>query len=164
MSQFEKIIIPLIEPKLKPIDFTDKTGFIGCYTFDPDRPSFDKEFFIVFNNNIRNEYTKDLSVRLSHSLNIKNTYIKRVNNIPYYVYSFYVKPELKKYYNGILDLTASHKIKVANFWSPSDKLVNNLLSNTILHTTVDHNMPLTDYQQSYRDKISSIIKKGDSLK
>ena len=52
MSQFEKIIIPLIEPKLKPIDFTDKTGFIGCYTFDPDRPSFDKEFFIVFNNNI----------------------------------------------------------------------------------------------------------------
>ena len=101
MSQFSKIIVPLIEPKFKPIDFTDKTGFIGCYTTDPDKPSSEKEFFVVFNNNIRNEYSEDLSIRLSRSLNIKRTYVKRVDNIPYYEYSFYVKPELKKYYNGI---------------------------------------------------------------
>lgn len=160
MSQFSKIIVPLIEPKFKPVDFTDKAGFVGCYTADPDKPSSEKEFFVVFNNNIRNEYSEDLSIRLSRSLNIKRTYVKRVNNIPYYIYSFYVKPELKKYYNGICYLTANQKLKVSNFWTKSDDLVNKLLSNTVLHLSVNNNMPIADYQSTYRDIRWLVTEKG----
>lgn len=162
MSQFAKLIIPLIEPKFKLEDFTDNTGFIDCYTSDPDKPSSDKEFFVVFNDKIRNKHTEDLSIRLSHSFNIKKTYVKMVNNTPYYVYSFYVKPELKKLYNGICCLDSKQKTKIINFWNNTDDIINKLLSNTLLHLTVDNNMPLNDYESNFwHDKGLTI--KGDSL-
>ena len=145
MSLFDKLIIPLIEPKLKPIDFTSLTGFIGCYTVDPDKPTGDKQFFIVFDDNVRNEYSKDLSIRMSKSLNIKKIYTKRVNNIPYYIYSFYVNPEAKKYYKNIAEITAKDKMKFIKFWSEFDKMSDVITSDSIFRLNYIEKLPLEDY-------------------
>ena len=47
MSLFEKIIIPFIAPELKKLDFTNSVGFKDCYTYDPDNPTGNNEFYIM---------------------------------------------------------------------------------------------------------------------
>lgn len=158
MSLFDKILIPLIEPLLKPIDFSAVTGFISCFTEDPDKPNSDKEFFIAFDNNKRNKYVEDLSKRLSTSVNVKRQYIKLVNNKPYCIYSFFVKPELKKYFNGVLSIKTEHKNKIANFWSTLDNDVNTIFQNSIITVNGVEKMPLADYNRSNFDKKGLIVK------
>ena len=50
MSLFEKIIIPFIAPELKKLDFTNSVGFKDCYTYDPDNPTGNNEFYIMFDD------------------------------------------------------------------------------------------------------------------
>lgn len=148
MSLFDKIIISLIEPNLKSIDFTSLTGFIGCYTSDPDKPTDDKQFLIAFDNRIRNEYTKDLAIRLSKSMNVKNTYIKIIDTKPYCVYSFYVNPEVKQYYNTTVNMPIKHKMKFIKFWSDLDSFVEQICSTVAIQLNHDEKLPLEDYRPS----------------
>jgi len=148
MSLFDKIIVSLIDPNLKSIDFTSLTGFIGCYTSDPDKPSDSKQFLIAFDDNIRNDYTKDLSIRLSKSLNVKNTYVKIIKAKPYYIYSFYVNPDIKKYYNTTINMPVQHKMKFIKFWSELDKDVEKICSTVAIQLNNDEKLPLEDYRPS----------------
>lgn len=152
MSLFDKIVTSLIEPAFKSLDFTNLTGFIGCYTSDPDKPTGEKQFLVAFDNAIRNDYTKDLSIRLSKSLNVKDIYTKRVNNKSYYIYSFYVNPEIKKYYSRTICMPMSHKMKFIKMWTEMDKFAEQICSNTTLQIENDEPLPLEDYQKSTFDK------------
>lgn len=147
MSIFEKTIIPLIDENIRTIDLTSAAGFIDCFTIDPDSPSGEKELFLVYDDTKRNDFTKDRAIRFSKSMRIKRTYIKYVNNIPYLIYSFWVTPEVKKLYNGVITLNTSQKSKILQFWGPLDTLVDKVLTNSVLTTSVEHIMPLADYQE-----------------
>ena len=149
MSLFSKIIISLIAPELKNIDFTDTVGFKDCYTSDPDHPTGNYEFYIMFKYDVYNEFTIDLSKRLSSSFNVKKCYTKRIDGIPYIIYSFFVRPEVKPFYKSVITLTFEQKLKYIQFWSDFDKDADKVKNNSVLILDVDNNMPIADYVPSF---------------
>lgn len=148
MSNIEKVIIPLVDENIRTIDLTSAAGFIDSFTSDPDKPSGEKELFLVYDDSKRNDFTKDRAIRFSKSMKIKRMYIKYVNTRPYLVYSFWVDPEVKKLYSGILTLNTVQKSKILQFWGPLDTTVDKVLSNPVLTMEVNHSMPLADYRES----------------
>lgn len=160
MSKFEKIIIPLVDDCFKMIDFTDVAGFIDSYTQDPDKPAEPCELFLVYDDNKHNEYTIDREIRFGSSKYLKRTYIKRVNNKPYLVYSFYIKPELKQFYSyGVISLSTSQKLRFLQFWTDLDSMTDFVMSNQCIHTQVRHPMPLEDIEITMEG--ITIQKKGE---
>ena len=159
MSTFEKIILPLIDNNLKSIDLTPAAGFIDSYTYDPDNPTWGNEFFLVFDDTVRNDYSKDVAKRLSKSKNIKKKYVKHVDGKPYFIYSFWVKPELNKLYEGVFTLNTKEVFDILQFWGPFDN-VSDLVLNPVIQTEVVHQMPLEDMEE---DLCGLEIKKEDSL-
>lgn len=157
MSAFEKITIPLIDENIKTIDLTSAAGFIDSFTLDPDKPSGEKELFLVYDDSKRNDFTIDRARRFDKSMRIKRAYIKYVNNKPYLVYSFWVDPEVKKLYSGILTLNTVQKSKILQFWGPLDTTVDKVLTNPVLTTEVSHTMPLADYRESPFEKAGFTI-------
>lgn len=161
MSTFEKITIPLIDDNIRTIDLTSAAGFVDSFTLDPDRPSGEKELFLVYDDSKRNDFTIDRARRFDKSMRIKRMYIKYIDNKPYLVYSFWVNPEVKKLYNGILTLNTVQKSKILQFWGPLDTTVDKVLANPILTTEVSHAMPLSDYRENPFEKIGvTVTNKG----
>lgn len=162
MSKFEKIIVSLIDENIKAIDLTSTAGFIDSFTNDPDKPTSEKEFFLVYDDRVRNDYSKDRAIRFSKSTKIKRTYIKYVNSIPYLVYSFWVNKDIQKHYSGVISLSTKEKIKLLQFWSPFDSIVDTVMSNSCLTTKVTHNIPLSDFNGDLDICGFNIQKKGQS--
>lgn len=159
MSIFEKIIIPLLSNDFKTTDFTDSCGFIDCYTFDPDKPTASNEFFIAYDDKVRNEFSIERARRFDKSPLLKRTYIKYVNGDPYLVYSFWIKPEVGKLYRGVQSITASQKVDVMNFWGPFDEQFSEfLVGNPVISVDWKHDMPIADYIPS--DITEAKIKSG----
>lgn len=148
MSRFDKILVALIDTNSKNIDFTDITGFLGCYTQDPDHPNYTDEFFMLFDENIHNDYTEEMHSRLQQSKMLKRWYTKRINNIPYCVYSFWLSPEVRKMFKDkVVYLNFDQKQIVQNYWSKFDKDVEDIV-NSVLITVPIEDMPLEDYTAS----------------
>ncbi len=84
MSTFEKLAIPFIEGDVRNTDFSPAAGFIDSYTFDPDRPSGEKELFLVYDDRIRNDSVTERAIHLDESRSLKRKYVKMVKGIPYY--------------------------------------------------------------------------------
>ena len=145
MSLFEKILVPFLAPELNNLYFTDAVGFKDCYTNDLDNLSTDKEFFMMFDNRVYNEYTVKLARKLNESVNVKKCYVKIIDNIPYTVYSFFVIPEVKQFYKGLITLTLKQKQKYIDFWGEFDKDAETISKNSTLVLNVNHDMPLSDY-------------------
>lgn len=143
----------------KTIDFTEACGFIDCYTTDPDRPSASNEFFIVYDDTIRNEFSIERARRFDKSPFLKRTYIKYVKGRPYLVYSFWVKPEIGKLYKGVQNITSEQKVNVINFWGPFDREFSGFLAgNSTIGVDWKHDMPIADYIP--RDNTEKTIKDG----
>lgn len=162
MSTFEKIIIPLSGVNFKSIDFTSLTGFIDTYTEDPDRPYYGRGLFVAFDDRVRNEYVEDLRRRIDTSTRILHKYIKYVNGVPYFIIFLYLDPDVKKYFNGVVSTSTSHKIQISQFWGSVDKTVDTVMSNQVLTLDVGHPVPLNDVlSDGFTDNM--VIKKGQSL-
>lgn len=164
MTKFEKTIIPLVSNDIRPADLTGNAGFIDSFISDPDRPSGEKELFLVYNDNYRSEYTQDRARRFAFSKDVKRTYIKYVNGIPYYVYSFWIRPTVKKMYDGVIILSTEQKQKIINFWSVFDDISTTILNQQCLTFSIEHKMPLADYNgPSMYDWYIQNEKEGTSL-
>lgn len=132
--------------EFKITDFTEECGFIDCYTCDPDKPTSSNEFFIVYNDKIRNKTSIERAIRFDKSPLLKRTYIKYVNGDPFLVYSFWVKPDIGKLYKGIQNITASQRVNVINFWGPFDRQFSEfLVGNSTIGVDWKHDMPIADY-------------------
>lgn len=164
MSKFEKAIIPLIDDCIRPIDLSSSAGFIDSFTIDPDNPSGNIELFLVYDDRKRGAEVTSRMQRFEKSRNVKRTYVKYVNNTPYYIYSFWIKPEVKKLYSGVMALSTIQKAQILQFWGPFDNMVDSLLNNLALVLDVQHVMPLSDYRESPFEKAGiTITKIRDSL-
>lgn len=163
MSNFEKVMVTVVGDKMKPIDFTNLTGYVGCYTFDPDYPT-SGEFYVMFDDTIRNKYSMDLAVRMSESKNVKRQYVKIINNKPYYIYAFWLTEKLKdQIHSGVVSITDDIKIKCFNFWSHYDSLSLKILHGMTTVTSEQKHMPCEDYNTSSSEYGLIIQKKGDTL-
>lgn len=160
MSTFEKLVIPFIDGDISTIDMSPASGFIDSYTSDPDKPSGDKEIFLVYDDRIRNDYVTKRAICFDKSKSLKRKYVKVVNNIPYYVYVFCIKPGLKVSTNGIVTLSSEEKVSVLQFWNFPTDLVKLLVSDSSIATKFTHEMPLADYPEDINNGF--IIKKEET--
>lgn len=161
MSRLEKMIIPLLESEATSIDFTPAAGFIDSYTSDPDNPSGEKELFLVYDDRVRNESVTQRAIHLDSSRALKRKYVKLINNIPYYVYVFYIGREVKLSDNGIINLTSEQKISVLQFWNFPKDLLTLLVGDSSYLEEYSHPMPLADYYpDEYGEEGLEIPKKG----
>jgi hypothetical protein len=85
---------------------------------------------------------------------LKRKYVKVVNNIPYYVYVFCIKPGLKASVDGIVTLTGEEKVSVLQFWNFPKDLIKLLVSDSSIATTFTHKMPLADYPEDLETGIT----------
>lgn len=163
MSIFEKITIPLIDNTIKTIDLTSAAGFVNSFTFDPDKPSGEKELYLMYDESKRNDFTIDRARRFEKSMCIKRTYIKYINNKPYTIYSFWIGPEVKPLYSGILTLSTVQKSKILQFWGPLDDTVDKVMTNPVLTMETGHAMPLSDHRDNPFEKTGFTIKKKETV-
>ncbi len=163
MTNFEKIVVPLIDENIRSIDLTSAAGFIDSYTYDPDNPTGSYEFYLVYDDSVRNEFSKDRAIRFEKSKNIKKIYIKYVNGKPCCIYSFWVRPEVKKLYNGIITLTTAQKLSVLQFWTVLDSVANLIMSNQVVTLDVTHDMPLEDYREDAFSETGLTIYKKETV-
>lgn len=161
MSTFEKLNIPFFEGDIQSIDFTAAAGFVDSYTSDPDRPSGDNDIFLVYDDRLRNDYVTNRAVRFDKSRSLKRKYVKVVNNIPYYIYVFCVKPGVGNT-NGIVHLTSEQKVSVLQFWNFPKELVKMLVGDSSIATEYTHSMPLADYVEGYSEEGFTIQKEEAS--
>lgn len=145
MSTFEKIVIPFIDGEITSMDLTKSSGFIDSYTSDPDKPSGEKEIFLVFDDRIRNEHVTKRAVHLDKSRSLKRKYVKLVDHVPYYVYVFCIKPGLRISTEGIVHLSSEEKISVLQFWNFPNDLTKLLVGDSSIATVYTHEMPLADF-------------------
>lgn len=145
MTDFEKIIISLLGEHFKKEDFNKDYGFIDTFTVDRDKPTGCNEFFIAIDDRIRNKNSIDIARRYNNSPNLKKKYIKTINGIPYYVYSYWIGPILNKLFKDGIVLSPAQKEKIITFWGFKDDISQKILTSPILSLNIIHNMPLSDY-------------------
>lgn len=161
MSRLEKLIIPLLDSNITSMDVTSAAGFIDSYTFDPDRPSGEKEIFLVYDDRVRNDTVTQRAIRLDSSKSLKRKYVKLVNNIPYYVYVFWITPGIKVSDKGIINLSSEQKISVLQFWNFQKDLLDYLVGDSSYVEEYTHQMPLADYYpEEYEQFGLNVPKKG----
>lgn len=144
MSKFAKVVMPLITNDIKLDDFSDESGFVNVYTSDPDRPGDYRSIYFVVNDDVRNALSIDRARRFVKSPNIKGTYVKRCNNIPYMVYMFNLTPSTYKMKDGVISPTFDEKARILQFWGITSDVGRLLLCNNTLSVETDYAMPLAD--------------------
>lgn len=144
------------------IDMTAAAGFIDSYTSDPDKPSGENEIFLVYDDRIRNDYVTSRATRFDKSRSLKRKYVKLVDHIPYYVYVFIVKPELKASTDGIVHLTGEEKVSVLQFWNFPKDLIKMLVDDSTIATEYVHEMPLADFYPDRYEEEGLYIQKEEA--
>lgn len=144
MSKFAKVVMPLIENDIKLGDFTEESGFVDVYTYDPDRPGDYRSIYFVVNDDVRNALSIDRARRFSKSPNLKGIYSKRCNNIPLLVYRFNINASISKMKSGVISLSHDERVRVLQFWGLTSDIGRLLLYNSSLSVETDYAMPLAD--------------------
>lgn len=145
MSMFEKIILPLVDDNISFGDVAPYSGFVDSYTADPDKPCGENVLYLTYDDTIRTEQSKKCATRIESLSTVKHTYVKVVNNKPIMVYKLYIKPEIKKLFNGIIELTPKQVSRIFEFWGYNSDVATYICENKRKSLCVEHNMPLEDY-------------------
>ena len=144
MSKFAKVVIPLIMNDIKLDDFSEKSGFIDIYTYDPDNPGDYRSIYFVVNDDVRNALSIDRARRFVKSPSFKGSYVKRCNNIPYKVYKLNMTPSVSKMKNGVISPTYDERARILQFWGITSDIGRLLIHNSSLSVETDYAMPLAD--------------------
>lgn len=144
MSKFAKVVIPLIMNDIKLDDFSEKSGFVDIYTYDPDNPGDYRSIYFVVNDDVRNALSIDRARRFVKSPSFKGSYIKRCNNIPYKVYKLNMTPSVSKMKNGVISPTYDERARILQFWGITSDIGRLLIHNSSLSVETDYAMPLAD--------------------
>lgn len=153
MTIFEKVILPLIDDNIKPDDLTDEAGFVDTYTKDPDHPGDYRVFYFCVDCNIRTQSSIKRAIRYNTSPWLSGMYTKRVNNRPILVYKFKIKPEVCKFMEGYINLTADQKTRILQFWGIEDAVSQFILNNSSMVLDVNHDMPLNDESKIFLEEL-----------
>ena len=144
MSKFAKVAMPLIMNDIKLDDFSEKSGFIDVYTYDPDNPGDYRSIYFVVNDDVRNALSIDRARRFIKSPSFKGVYTKRCDNIPYMVYKFSMTPSICKIKDGVISPTLEERTRILQFWGLTSDIGRLLLCNSTLSVETDYAMPLAD--------------------
>ena len=144
MSKFAKVVMPLIMNDIKLDDFSEKSGFVDIYTYDPDNPGDYCSIYFVVNDDVRNALSIDRARRFVKSPSLKGVYTKRCSNMPYMVYKFSMTPSTYKMKDGVISPTLEERARILQFWGLTSDIGRLLLCNSTLSVETDYAMPLAD--------------------
>lgn len=153
MSKFAKVVMPLIMNDIKLDDFSEKSGFVDIYTYDPDNPGDYRSIYFVVNDDVRNALSIDRARRFVKSPSFKGSYIKRCNNIPYKVYKLNIAPSVNKMKNGVISPTYDERARILQFWGITSDIGRLLIHNSSLSVETDYAMPLADEATMFLERL-----------
>lgn len=153
MSKFAKVVMPLIMNDIKLDDFSEKSGFVDIYTYDPDNPGDYRSIYFVVNDDVRNALSIDRARRFIKSPSFKGSYVKRCNNIPYKVYKLNMAPSVNKMKNGVISPTYDERARILQFWGITSDIGRLLIHNSSLSVETDYAMPLADEATMFLERL-----------
>lgn len=153
MSKFAKVVMPLIMNDIKLDDFSEKSGFVDIYTYDPDNPGDYRSIYFVVNDDVRNALSIDRARRFVKSPSFKGSYVKRCNNIPYKVYKLNMAPSVNKMKNGVISPTYDERARILQFWGITSDIGRLLIHNSSLSVETDYAMPLADEATMFLERL-----------
>lgn len=153
MSKFAKVVMPLIMNDIKLDDFSEKSGFVDIYTYDPDNPGDYRSIYFVVNDDVRNALSIDRARRFVKSPSFKGSYVKRCNNIPYKVYKLNMTPSANKMKNGVISPTYDERARILQFWGITSDIGRLLIHNSSLSVETDYDMPLADESTMFLERL-----------
>lgn len=153
MSKFAKVVMPLIMNDIKLDDFSEKSGFVDIYTYDPDNPGDYRSIYFVVNDDVRNALSIDRARRFVKSPSFKGSYIKRCNNIPYKVYKLNMTSSVDKMKNGVISPTYDERARILQFWGITSDVGRLLIHNSSLSVETDYAMPLADEATMFLERL-----------
>lgn len=153
MSKFAKVVMPLIMNDIKLDDFSEKSGFVDIYTYDPDNPGDYRSIYFVVNDDVRNALSIDRARRFVKSPSFKGSYVKRCNNIPYKVYKLNMAPSVNKMKDGVISPTYDERARILQFWGITSDIGRLLIHNSSLSVETDYAMPLADEATMFLERL-----------
>lgn len=153
MSKFAKVVMPLIMNDIKLDDFSEKSGFVDIYTYDPDNPGDYRSIYFVVNDDVRNALSIDRARRFVKSPSFKGSYVKRCNNIPYKVYKLNMTQSVNKMKNGVISPTYDERARILQFWGITSDIGRLLIHNSSLSVETDYAMPLADEATMFLERL-----------
>ena len=153
MSKFAKVVMPLIMNDIKLDDFSEKSGFVNIYTYDPDNPGDYRSIYFVVNDDVRNALSIDRARRFVKSPSFKGSYVKRCNNIPYKVYKLNMAPSVNKMKDGVISPTYDERARILQFWGITSDIGRLLIHNSSLSVETDYAMPLADEATMFLERL-----------
>ena len=153
MSKFAKVVMPLIMNDIKLDDFSEKSGFVDIYTYDPDNPGDYRSIYFVVNDDVRNALSIDRARRFVKSPSFKGSYVKRCNNIPYKVYKLNMTSSVNKMKNGVISPTYDERARILQFWGITSDIGRLLIHNSSLSVETDYAMPLADEATMFLERL-----------
>lgn len=144
MSKLFKILIPLING-ISQDDLTNESGFIDAYTMDDDKPFYGKTLYIAYDNRIRTKQSIATARKFETHPNLKGSYVKYCNGVPYYIYVLWVPPIFNNILKGCFYLDAKEKFKILQFWGTSEDTSKEIMNNSLFCLPSEYKIPLEDY-------------------
>lgn len=163
MSLHTKLILPLIDENLTLEDISEKTGFVGIYTLDINRPYLTHHVFLMYKRNLTDEF-----LRICEKLpTLKSFYNKKnvkINGTLYVVYTFTINLSIKNIRKNALSMLGkADRTKIGKFWKFTDiDITDFLLGYSYLGEEFkDSILPEEDYSPSdfltYDEKRGTLI-------
>lgn len=159
MTEFAKIIIPLLDDNITKEDVSKEAGFVGLYTEDIDNPELGY-VYLVYDDTVRTEDSCERAVRFAGFREIVKQYTKIVNSTPLLVYKFWYRPDIKELMSGTIRLNANQKIRILQFWGLDDSFAKTCVSNVAFSHRPTLKIPANDYRMTFYDKWKSLYELG----
>lgn len=159
MSTYLKILIPMLDSKLKKEDLTEESGFVDAYTADKNRPYLENTIFLMYDLSIKNKIANEREYRMRSCKNISNSTIEYINGKAYKIYAFpLVEKDAKDVFKGFKPRSIKGANRVLSFWCGSDNSVNlTMLDRSVTKLYLDwRSVPEYDYLPELKIGFSDI--------
>lgn len=150
MSIHFKLIVPLLDSIITKDDLSEKTGFIGAYSKDINRPYLDNHVFLLYAYNVlTNEAFKTWN-KLRSSKNLYSVYKFKVKGVPFIMFAFtIIGKSIKNIMNDSPALSKEERMRIISFWNLQDVDINEYMLNplyVIYSKFVNNVVPEEDYE------------------
>ena len=148
MSIQMKLVIPLLDNKLKLEHLSEKAGFINAYSWNKNKPYLDNHIFLMYNHDIHNVWTelRDMHLTALDSYYGKDYITHKGKNYVIYIFVIVNSDVKNNLLKGLRHSKLSSWKRIAEFWNYSDDTVNEYLAGICTPLSChDEGVPEADY-------------------
>lgn len=160
MTDFDKVVIPLLDDNILPSDIDGQ--FVGCFTEDLDHPTDMPVIYMLFKCNEVTQNSINRINRIEKCKSLYTTRYKMIDSANCVAYGFILTGKRKSLITGNCDLDLKDCLKIASFWGYNDNIVN-VINHMPCILMVNKEMPLEDFQYTIDDVFTGKTKEGEGL-